>query len=81
MLRLARLLRNIGLQEESEKEKERAGKFSISEDQRKLAFEKIKGLADPNDDLNEAVRRSHFFIDPDAPFTLGTMRIHQIWLL
>ena len=52
MLKLARLMRNLGLVEESEKEKERAGKFSISEDERKLAFEKIKGLADPNDDLN-----------------------------
>lgn len=59
-LRLARLLRNLGLEEEAQGEREAAGKFGISEDQRKTAFEKIKGLADPADDLNEGVRRSHF---------------------
>ncbi len=75
------MLRNVGLEDASQKEKERLGKFAMSEDKRKLAFEKIKGLADPADDLNSVARRSHFKSDPDSPLTLGTMRIHQIWLL
>ena len=52
----------------------------LTEEERKVNFEKIKALRDPNDDMKS--RNVAFApVEEGAPLVLESPRIHQSWLL
>lgn len=81
-LRQARLLMNLGLKSNADEAAASiAGKaYVLNDEERKVNFEKIKALRDPNDDL-KSKQIAFRPVEEDAPLVLEQRRIHESWLL
>jgi hypothetical protein len=55
------------------------GSYVLNEEERKVNFEKIKALRDPNDDLKSRNVAFHP-AEEGAPLVLEQLRIHESWL-
>jgi hypothetical protein len=78
----ARLMLNLGLKKEGLKIREdinSTGLLELTETEKKVSFEKIKGLRDPKDDLIS--REVPFEATGERePFVLEAVRPHEIWI-
>ena len=81
ILRKARLLMNLGLKTESEKLRDNweARGYKLTEDEKKINLEKIKGLKDPSDDLKSKNVQFPFEEDKE-PVVLEQIKIHETWI-
>jgi len=80
-LRKARLLMNLGLKTESEKLREawEAHSYKLTDDEKKINLEKIKGLKDPADDL-KSKNVAFPFEEDKEPVVLEQIKIHEMWI-
>lgn len=80
-LRKARLLMNLGLKTESEKLREawEVHCYKLTDDEKKINLEKIKGLKDPSDDL-KSKNVAFPFEDDKEPVVLEQIKIHEMWI-
>ena len=84
VLKRARLLMNLGLRSQADTLltglQAKGASYALDDEERKVNFEKIKALRDPNDDLKS---RNVAFDTPEegAPLVLEQLRIHESWLL
>jgi hypothetical protein len=85
LLKRARLLMNLGMQTEGTALKATWDNehYKLSDEERKLQFEKIKGLREPevmegNDKLQKVIFR---FEDEYDPVVIESIRIHEMWLM
>jgi len=81
-MKLARLLLNLGLEEKGTalKKKIEETPYSLSEEEKKVEYEKIKGLRDLSDDINDK-NVSFPNVGPKDAVVLETVQIHEVWLL
>jgi hypothetical protein len=81
ILRKARLLMNLGLKPESEKLRDtwETRCYKLTEDEKKINLEKIKGLKDPSDDL-KSKNVMFTFEDNKEPVVLEQIKIHEMWI-
>ena len=80
-LKRARLLMNLGLDAQAEElvKDSSSRAYVLNEEEKKVNFEKIKALKDPDDDLKS--KQIPFDpVDEGAPFVLEQIRIHESWL-
>ena len=82
ILRKSRLLHNLGLKTESEALKTLwdNNQYKLTDDEKKLQLEKIKGLKDPLDNLKDKAV-AFAYEDEKEPVVLEQIKIHEIWLL
>jgi hypothetical protein len=80
-LKKARLLMNLGLKAEGEAIKTQwdSDNYKISDEEKKVQFEKIKALKDENDNLKDKNILFHFEYDKE-PVVIESIRIHEVWL-
>lgn len=70
---------NLGLKSEGTKlfDKVDAKKYNLSEEERKVQYEKIKALSDQNHDSEE---KTHFNVEQIMePLVVENVRIHEAW--
>lgn len=81
MLRKARVLMNLGLKNEGEtlKQNWENACYKLSEEEKKLQLEKIKGQKDPNDNLKDKVV-AFPFDESSEPKVLEQIKIHETWI-
>jgi hypothetical protein len=82
LLRKARILMNLGLKNEGEALKQawEANSYKLSEEEKKLQLEKIKGLKDPHDNLKDK-QVAFPFEDEKEPLVLEQLKVHELWVL
>lgn len=81
LLKKGRLMMNLGLKQEGEGLKTLWEQtcYKLTDDEKKLQLEKIKGLKDPNDNLKD--KAVDFPLEePTEPLVLEQIKIHEIWL-
>jgi hypothetical protein len=52
----------------------------LSENERRVNFEKIKALKNPDDDLSEGKHINFITAEAKEPLVIEIMRIHESWL-
>ena len=82
MLQRARVLFNLGLKPEGTalQTKAEENAFELTEDERRVNFEKIKALKNPNDDLREGTTVPFTVEAADEPQVIEILRTHETWL-
>ena len=72
---------NLGLKNESEALKQtwEINCYKLSDDEKKLQLEKIKGLKDPHDNLKDK-NVAFPYEDEQEPLVLEQIKIHEIWI-
>lgn len=81
LLRKGRLLMNMGLKQEGEGLKQLWEQtcYKLTDDEKRLQLEKIKGLKDPYDNLKDKAI-SFNFEDEKEPMVLEQIKIHEVWV-
>ena len=82
MLARSRLLYNLGLKEQGQQlaQQVEENKYTLTEEECKVNYEKIKALKDPSDDLQEGTVIPFAPEDGMEPEVVESMRIHESWL-
>lgn len=78
-LQRSRVLMNLGLKQEGQKlyEKIETKRYLLSEEERKVQYEKIKALSDMS---HKSEEKTHFGVeDAMEPLVVETVRIHEAW--
>ena len=81
-MKRARLMLNMGLEERGLALKQQIDEraYSLSEEEKKVEFEKIKGLRDLSDDIKDK-NVSFPNVGPKDPVVLETVFLHEVWLM
>lgn len=81
-LKRARLMLNMGLEERGLELKKQIDEraYTLGEEEKKVEFEKIKGLRDLSDDIKDK-NVAFPSVGAKDPFVLETVFLHEIWLL
>ena len=81
ILRKARLLMNLGLRTESDtlRQQWETQGYKLTDEEKKVNLEKIKGLKDPADDLKSKAVAFNFEDDKE-PLVLEQIKIHEVWV-
>ena len=81
-LKKARLLMNLGLKNESEAIKNQwdTNSYKLTDEERKLHLEKIKGLKDPHDNMKDKAV-AFTFEESSEPQVLEQIKIHEMWIM
>ena len=82
MMQRARILFNLGLKGPGEQLQAKAEEspFELTEDERRVNFEKIKALKNPDDDLREGTRIPFAIEEATEPKVIEILRTHETWL-
>jgi len=82
VLARSRLLYNLGLREQGQALAQQAeeGKYTLTEEECKVNYEKIKALKDPSDDLQEGTTIPFAPEDGMEPLVVESIRTHESWL-
>ena len=82
MLKRARVLFNLGLKQDGLSLQTVAEKdhFEMTESERRVNFEKIKALKNPNDDLKEGTEIDFSVEHALEPRVIEMVRVHETWL-
>lgn len=81
-LKRARILFNLGVKIEGEKLQNEAEQnaFILSETERRVNYEKIKALKNPDDDLSEETKCAFQAEEANEPKVIEMVRVHESWL-
>ena len=82
MLKRARILFNLGVKTEGQKLQELAEQdaFILSETERRVNYEKIKALKNPEDNLSEETKCQFSTEEANEPKVIEMVRVHESWL-